>query len=131
MERLYLEGNDLLPKIVLDKQLDFFEISGISSHRDVSLYFEKVLKWFDNYLREPLKKTTVHFNIEYYNPESSFLIFKIMQKLQYLKDYGNDVHVRWYYDKDNDSILETGKDLKEIFVLDIDLVQRNAVTINN
>jgi len=124
MERLYLEGNERLPRVILDKQSEIFEISGISNDKDINRYYEPVFNWIDRYIKEPLQKTTVNFNIKYYSPESSFLLFKIMQKLQYLRDYGNEVSGKWHYDEDDESIFETGRDLQDIFIMDIDLIKR-------
>ncbi len=125
MNSIYLDGNKRLPMVILDKGIEKFEISGISNHSDASEYFEPVIKWIDEYTHNPLKKTIFEFKMDYYDSVSSLMIFKIMQKLQNLKDSGKDVLVKWFYADNDESMIETGYDFKDIFIFDIDLVKLN------
>ena len=125
MDRIFLEGTNRLPKIILDKQVENFEISGNSNHRNVNDYFLPVFEWIDNYTKDPLEKTVFKFKMNYYDSVSSLLIFRIFQKLQLLKDIGNQVHVKWFYRENDDNIFDVGVDFKEIFLLDIDLIKQN------
>lgn len=125
MDSIYLDGSKRLPSVILDKKIEKFEISGISNHSEAGEYYRPILEWIDKYTQDPLKKTIFEFKMNYYDSVSSLMIFKVMQKLQYLKDYGNDVLVKWFYEENDESIIETGIDFKDIFLIDIDLVKHN------
>jgi len=126
MENLYLEGNQHLPRVTFDKNIQLFEISGVSNESNAEDYYKPVFEWLDLYIKDPLQFTIFQFKIQYYNSESSYIFFKIMQKIQHIKDLGYKVNIKWYYEDDDESILEAGMDLKDIFIMDFDLIKKTA-----
>lgn len=125
MDSIYLKGSKRLPSVILDKKIKKFQISGVSNHCDACDYYRPILEWIDEYTHDPLIKTIFEFKMNYYDSVSSLMIFKVMQKLQNLNDSGKDVLVKWFYDDNDESMIETGYDFKDIFVFDIDLVKLN------
>lgn len=83
---------------------------------------------YDSICEEKIKDNRtlyVFFKLTYYNTSSQRSFLDIFQLLKKLREKGLDVHVNWYYEKDDETMFEGGKELSEIGDLNTNLIEYN------
>jgi len=114
MEPLNIKEGESTPKIILDKEKNKFEISGISLPEDVFTFFAPVFKWFEEYIKQPNPSTELLVKLNYFNTASSKIILDILIKLEELKKKGFEISVIWYHLDMDEDILSTGKEFESM-----------------
>lgn len=114
MDAIRITGTDDTPGVILDKGSGEFLISGRSLPEDVAAFFEPILEWMDEYMADPLPKTTFDFKLSYFNTASSKLLLDILLKLEEMAEEGHGVQVRWYYPEDDEDMEEAGEEYADI-----------------
>ncbi|NBC83030.1 MAG: DUF1987 domain-containing protein [Bacteroidetes bacterium] len=114
METIKIKQGEDTPGIILDPGKEHFEIYGRSLPEDVGTFFGPILNWLDEYAESPNANTTMDFRLSYFNTASSKSILDILMKLEELGENGNDVTINWYYDEDDEDMLEAGEEYSEI-----------------
>jgi hypothetical protein len=67
---------------------------------------------------EKTGKISANFNFDYLNSSSIKFISDIIDKLQMYSKSGGKIEMNWYYDLDDDDMLEMGEEFKE----DVDFI---------
>ncbi len=123
MKVLDIKATNDTPKVLFDPQNEMFEISGRSLPEDVVLFYQPVLDWLDQYLEDPLEYTEFVFKYVYFNTATSKLIQDILFKLEQLHEKNQKVKVIWYYEEDDEDMLDLGEEFEEIVDLEFEIVQ--------
>ncbi|HUX54032.1 MAG TPA: DUF1987 domain-containing protein [Williamwhitmania sp.] len=89
-------------------------IEGRSITEDILGFWNPLLAWTAQYIKEPEKHTLVEIGLEYINSSSSKFINEILQMLASVKDKGMVLEVNWNYEEDDESILQLGRDLESL-----------------
>lgn len=113
MELLDIQGTNDTPKVILDPEGEVFEISGRSLPEDVVNFYQPVLEWLEDYKSSPLEHTEFVFRYIYFNTATSKLIQDIIIKLEELSEAGNHVQVLWFYEEDDEDMLDSGEEFME------------------
>jgi len=113
MEALDIRATNDTPKVLLDSENNIFEISGRSLPEDVVSFYQPVLDWLDEYKEHPLESTEFVFKYVYFNTATSKLIQDILFKLEEIKKEGNEIQVMWFYEQDDEDILDLGEEFSE------------------
>jgi len=113
MEPLDIKATNDTPRVLFDPDNNLFEISGRSLPEDVVTFYQPVLDWLDEYIRTPLKKTDFVFKYIYFNTATSKLVQDILIRLEHLQEKGSEVKVSWYYEQDDEDMLDLGIEFKE------------------
>ena len=109
-----IEGTGKTPTIIFEPENGLLEIKGRSIPENSTEFYRP--------LNEALKKNTsnistsltVNFQLEYFNTSSSKCILDILKILASIKNSGADIIVNWYYDEDDEDMLESGENYQEI-----------------
>ena len=113
MEALDIRATNDTPKVLLDPENDIFEISGRSLPEDVVNFYQPVLDWLDEYKEEPLDFTEFVFKFIYFNTATSKLVQDILIKLEEVSEEGHKVQVIWFYEQDDEDMLDLGEEFSE------------------
>jgi uncharacterized protein YkuJ len=113
MEPLDIKATNDTPRVLFDPDNNLFEISGRSLPEDVVTFYQPVLDWLDEYTRTPLKKTDFVFKYIYFNTATSKLVQDILIRLEHLQEMGLEIKVSWYYEQDDEDMLDLGIEFKE------------------
>jgi hypothetical protein len=119
MESLILEPSGYTPRIRFSPVQGTFEITGISLPENIIEFYEPVLDWMDRYENEYIEEAVLNgranlevmFKLDYYNSGTIRYLISILNKIKRFIDRGMNVTVSWYYDKDDEHLLDSGKDL--------------------
>lgn len=113
MEVLDIRATNDTPKVLLDPENNIFEISGRSLPEDVVSFYKPVIDWLDEYKESPNKETEFVFKYIYFNTATSKLIQDILVKLEEVKDQGSDVRILWFYEEEDEDMLDLGEEFSE------------------
>ncbi|MCD6366119.1 MAG: DUF1987 domain-containing protein [Bacteroidales bacterium] len=114
MSTIKLRGTDDTPTVTLDIENNIFEISGRSMPEDVASFYQPILDWIDNELKLHGGKIVFVFKMNYFNTASSKLLLDILIRLEEMIADGKNVIVHWYYDEDDEDMMEAGEEYAEI-----------------
>jgi hypothetical protein len=122
MDKFTIEPQDIMPGISLDPVSGKLKFYGRSCPINAHEFYEPVIKWVEEYLKQPAINTVAEFYLSYFNTVSAKNILKIMNKLEGAKKTGNNAMIRWIYN-DNDEILkDAGKDFEMIVDLKFEFI---------
>ncbi len=121
---LILNKTQLTPKVILDKENNFFIISGKSIFSDGQEFYKPIHEWFREYFKNPNEVTELTLFLEYIN-SSSFLQITLLINLLVENKNNSNIKLFWLYDEDDEAMLETGKEFQYSSSLKIELVEVN------
>ncbi len=111
MEDLYIEPTPRTPEINFRKD-GLLEIRGVSTIENVEQFYEPVLEWIREYVKNPAEKTVFNFEMEYYNTGAQMWIFQIFEEIANLAKVKTDVEINWFYN--DEDMKELGEDLESL-----------------
>jgi len=122
MESIYEKKTKKTPLISLDLNENIFQIKGPSFSEDILSIYNPVIKWMEENLPNLEKELICELYFTVLNSASHKKIFQILILLNGYMDRGKKIKVRWYYDEDDEDIMEMGEDLTELINLPFELV---------
>ncbi len=122
MKPLYIEATADTPKVILDKDKNYFEISGLSLPEDALEFYKPVLEWLEEYAKDPNPETVFNLKLEYFNTSSSKQIIQILLFLEKLNEKSK-VKIRWHYKDIDEDMHDLGEEYSEIIKVDFELVE--------
>ncbi len=123
MELLNIEGTPKTPTIVLNPSTGVIDIKGRSIPENSIEFYRPVVEWLDEYIKNPQSNTVVNVQLEYFNTSSSKCILDVFKKLETLKKNQKDVVINWYYEEDDEDMLEAGEDYESIIKVPFKMIQ--------
>ncbi|MDR2887385.1 MAG: DUF1987 domain-containing protein [Bacteroidales bacterium] len=114
MEPIFIEGTPKTPTIKFDSKTGIFEIKGRSIPENAIEFYKPFVDWLETYKVDPLSKTVVSIKLEYFNTSSSKCILELFKKLEAIHKAKNEVEINWYYEEDDEDMLEAGEDYEAI-----------------
>ncbi len=123
MESISFEGTTKTPSVNLDPEKGLIEIKGRSIPENSIEFYRPIVEWLEEYAKSPQKKTTVIIQLEYFNTSSSKCILDIFKKLETIKKARNEVVINWYYEEDDEDMLEAGEDYESIIRVPFKMIE--------
>jgi hypothetical protein len=114
MEPFIREATPETPGVILNKNENEFLMEGKSFPEEARSFFQPMIDWLKEYVKEPNEKTEFKINMEYYNTASSKMILEVLKIIKDLHKNGGQVEVLWHYPEDDEDMLEAGEDYEEI-----------------
>jgi hypothetical protein len=123
MEALIVNAEDFTPSVILNPNKNKYEIAGKSRPENVKEFYEPVINWFDkntltlvdnfkDFYTE-LNPFTFDFKLVYFNSATSKMLYDILKKIKNLQNQGIIIKVNWYYNEDDEEIMESGDELSK------------------
>ena len=122
MENFIIKQGEDTPEVIVDFDKGLIEINGKSLPEDSVLFYIPVEKAVNEYLSNPCKATTVNLRMEYLNSSSQKRILEILSLLEVLVEKDLKLTINWFYNQEDEDILEEGKDLAKMLKLPINIV---------
>ncbi|MCD4792735.1 MAG: DUF1987 domain-containing protein [Bacteroidales bacterium] len=126
MDPINIKKTKLSPKVILDKANNIFLITGRSIYANANEFYEPIISWFNNYMKNPNKNSELIFYLDYVNSSSSFQIIKLLDFIYENKSDVCQFKVTWLYGVDDEMSQETGKDIQYSTDINIDLKEFDA-----
>jgi len=113
MESLIIEKTKTTPQINFNANNGKLEISGESYPEDSLLTYRPIINWIEEFLNSSKKQLSFNFKLSYFNTSSSKCLLNILEMLDKASSNGWDIEINWYYQKDDEDMLETGEEFAE------------------
>jgi hypothetical protein len=123
MEPINIEGSQKTPSIIFDQEKSTLEIRGRSIPENSIEFYKPLVDWLDDYAKGPNTKTQVDIHLEYFNTSSSKCILDVFKKLEAIHKAKHDVVINWYYEEDDEDMLEAGEDYESIIRVPFKMVE--------
>jgi len=123
MELVNIEGTPKTPTISLNSETGTIEIKGRSIPENSIEFYKPIVDWLDEYAKAPKEKTVVSIQLAYFNTSSSKCILDVFKKLENLKKGKNDGVNNWYYEEDDEDMLEAGEDYESIIKVPFKMIE--------
>lgn len=118
-----IEGTQKTPAIEFDPQKGVLEIKGRSIPENSIEFYKPIVDWLEEYSGAAASKTLVNVHLEYFNTSSSKCILDVFKKLESIHKSNNDVQINWYYEEDDEDMLEAGEDYESIIRVPFKMIE--------
>ena len=122
MENLRLEATSVTPFVFFDTDIGVLELKGRSSPDNSLGFYSPIIQYIDNYLKGPVDSLKINVNLEYFNTSSLKCIFQMLKKLTDINENGAELVVNWFYEEEDEDMLETGEDIADLLDLDFNFI---------
>jgi hypothetical protein len=123
MESLLIEGTAKTPNIKFDGGQGLIEIKGRSIPENSIEFYKPLVDWLDHYSQSPKQTTKVNVQLEYFNTSSSKCILDVFKKLESIHKSNHEVVINWYYEEDDEDMLEAGEDYESIIRIPFKMIE--------
>ena len=122
MSNLLINDTIKTPYISLEFSNGKLEIRGKSIPENSTEFYKPVFDWLDSYVNTPAPETELMVNLEYFNTSSSKCLLDIFRRLEKIVRSGkSNVKVKWYYEADDEDMLEAGEDYQALVQVPFEL----------
>ena len=122
MEELAIMGTPKTPAVRSDSNQGLLEITGRSNPENTVEVFKPIVNWVEEYVQNPGQNTTINIQLEHFNTSSSKSLIGILKRLEALKKEGRDIVINWYYDADDEDILEAGENFESVIEIPFNMI---------
>src|ERR1017187_6542763 len=123
MEAISIEGTPKTPTITFDTGKGFLEIKGRSIPEYSIEFYKPLVDSLEKYAGKPQSSTNVNIQLEYFNTSSSKCILDVFKKLEAIHKGGSAVIINWYYEQDDEDMLEAGEDYQAIINVSFKMIE--------
>jgi hypothetical protein len=115
MSNLIISDSNKTPSIIFGSDTGILEIKGKSIPENSLEFYRPVFDWLESYAQSPAALTEFRIRLEYFNTSSSKCLLDIFRKLESISSSGKSkVKICWFYDADDEDMMEAGEDYKAI-----------------
>ena len=127
MNKFHLEGSAKTPTVKFDAKDGVIEVKGRSIPENSIEFYKPLVDWLETYLSNPADLTEVNIQLEYFNTSSSKCILDVFKKLEAIYKSGNEVVINWFYEEDDEDMLEAGEIYAERVSVPFNLIPDETV----
>jgi hypothetical protein len=117
MEDLILEPTKSSPTVRFSVTSGVWELSGKSCPENVFAFYDPIFKWIKSFIAEVNGPILFNVRLTYFNTSSSKTLLDLFEIFSEYHKSGGKIEVNWYYEEDDEDMLESGEEFSE----DVDL----------
>lgn len=121
LDDLYIHSTLNTPEIFF-KSGGCFIIKGRGMVLDNTEITKLVGGWLDKYIKNPADTTYVYIGFEYLNSYCTSKLISVIRKVSEVARSGKKYVITWYYEEDDEDILERGEYISSSFKIPINFV---------
>ncbi len=107
-DEIHILRTNQTPEFIFNNE-GIFKIRGRGLYCDKPELSDQVISWIEGYLNNPANTTYVTIAFEYLNSLSTSVLISIFRKLSQIILQSKKLVVQWYYEVDDENILDRGK----------------------
>lgn len=123
MESIFIEGTPKTPNINFDPEKGSLLLKGRSIPENSIEFYKPLVDWLDVYASSPKPKTVCEVQLEYFNTSSSKCLLDLFKKMEVMSKSGNEIIINWYYEEDDEDMLEAGEDYQSIINVPFKMIE--------
>jgi hypothetical protein len=125
-EILHILPTENTPEILLKPEGNI-KIKGRGMVLDDTAISTQVMNWLDKYISDPAEITYVSIGFEYLNSYCTSKLVSILRKIAEVASQRKKYQVIWFYEEDDDDILERGEYISATFNIPVSFVLTNDI----
>ncbi|MBL7943575.1 MAG: DUF1987 domain-containing protein [Flavobacteriales bacterium] len=123
MQDIEITGTNKTPSVRFIAARGLLELKGRSIPENSIDFYKSLLNWTEEYAANPQPETVVHVQLEYFNTSSSKCLLDLFKRLE---GVNGRVEVHWYYEQDDEDMLEAGEDYEAIIGIPFRMIEIEA-----
>lgn len=123
MNNYYVTGNKQVPTIDFNATTGIFLIKGACIPSDVVNFFQPIFKWVKKYAESPAPKTIINIQLEFFYTSVEKFLYQLLKKIDEIYLNKHDITINWYYESEDENIIEYGQNYKELLKLPFNLIE--------
>jgi hypothetical protein len=123
MNNLKIKSTLKTPEIDFKAEEGVLKVKGRAIPENPEEFFSAVLQWVRDYFKNPNQVTQIDIQLEYINSGSSKYMLEFLHLLQKMHQDGRKCEINWYYEEDDESVLELGRHYQSIIDVPIKLIE--------
>jgi hypothetical protein len=127
IEEVHILPTDNTPEILLNPE-GIIKIKGRALTVNTTEVPKQILNWLDAYLINPAETTDIIVAFEYLNSFSTTILVSVLTKISQVIQHKNKFVIHWYYEEEDDDILERGEYISETYDIPIEFIMTNDIT---
>lgn len=120
MESIKLEGTPKTPTVEFSANNGVLLLKGRSIPENSIEFYKPLINWIEDYSASAPSETVLNVQLEYFNTSSSKCLLDIFKRLERA---GDAVTINWYYEEDDEDMLEAGEDYDAIIDIPFKLIE--------
>jgi hypothetical protein len=112
MKHIPIEATANTPGVIYDPEAGFIRIEGRSIPENPAEFYSQLSDWTFSILAKPYPKVLMEFRLEYINSSSAKQILNYLKGIRDRVFDGCECGITWYFEDDDEAILELGEHLK-------------------
>jgi hypothetical protein len=121
MELLVIEPTDHTPGVEFNPKTGKLKLHGRSLPENAIEFYDPLFDWLENYISVAPESTELHVDLDYLNSISQKMIVEILKNTKKVQEDGKVISVNWYYDEEDEKMMEEGKAIATEFEVPITL----------
>jgi hypothetical protein len=118
MDNILIPGTSKTPEVSFIAEARTLSLSGRSIPENSINFYASLITWADT-LCSSEGVVEVNINLEYFNTSSSKCLMDLLKRIE---SSNVEAHVNWYYEEDDEDMLEAGEDYDAIIDLPFKLI---------
>jgi hypothetical protein len=123
MEELVIEGTPKTPTIKFNPNNGYLLVRGRSIPENSIEFYKPLVDALEAYNKSSKPQTKVDIQLEYFNTSSSKCILDVFKKLEAINSGSSEVTINWFYEEDDEDMLEAGEDYQAIISVPFKMVE--------
>ncbi|MBE0655577.1 MAG: DUF1987 domain-containing protein, partial [Bacteroidales bacterium] len=104
-------------------------IKGRSNPENSAEFYKPLIDWLDSYLETQNGGSVLVIDLEHFNTSSSKCLMDVMKRLKKIQSSNRDVNVRWYYEEDDDEMLEAAETYESMTGLKFSKISKSETEV--
>ncbi len=113
MEPLIIEKTAETPEVKFNSD-GSLKIHGVSTPSNVHSFYTPIFDWIASLKDKKLPSVNLEIIIDYMNTSSSRVFVDMINLVKSLTEVDTNVNITWYYDEEDEDMLELGEDLSAV-----------------
>ena len=123
MTPIFRESSRTTPLINFDPKSGVLEMRGRSSPENAIQFYHRLIQNLEQFSESDHESLTAVFAFEYFNTSSAKCLFDVFKKLVKIRQGGKDLLINWFYDEDDEDIMEVGEDYSDLLDLKFNFIE--------
>jgi hypothetical protein len=126
VNKLHILPTNNTPEILLNPE-GIIIIKGRGMVLDNTEITNKIMNWLDEYIGAPAEITNVNVAFEYLNTYCTTKLVSLLRKISQVSLQNKKYLIHWYYEDDDEDILERGEYISATLNIPVDFVRTNDI----
>jgi len=120
---IYTQETQTTPEIKLDSVNGLISFKGKIITVDCESLFKPLYDWLNVYVNQPASKTDIQIQLDYFNTLGTKYLTSFLKRIESQLSPKNETKVYWFYDMDDEDMLEIAEDFQTVINLPFELIE--------